>query len=168
MTSLHSCSEKCCVINQVTCIRESVARGELATRRLHYPATRSKVVNGNLVTVLWNYARRARSDTGTRGRACSRLGLGILTSIWLKRISAAILVAALCGCGGSQVVVQDPTIPKPLIDQFMRNRLSARRSGPSTWVVPTGCCLHNCSVRCSQTSRSSRKIRILASYRSTR
>jgi hypothetical protein len=41
-----------------------------------------------------------------------------LTSIWLKRISAAILVAALCGCGGSQVVVQDPTIPKPLIDQL--------------------------------------------------
>jgi hypothetical protein len=45
-------------------------------------------------------------------------GRGDLTSIWLKRISATILVAALCGCGGAQVALQDPSIPEPLIDQL--------------------------------------------------
>ncbi len=29
-----------------------------------------------------------------------------------------VFVAALCGCGGSQVTVQNPSIPKPLIDQL--------------------------------------------------
>jgi hypothetical protein len=41
-----------------------------------------------------------------------------LTSIWIKRISAIVFVAALCGCGGSQVTLQNPSIPKPLIDQL--------------------------------------------------
>ncbi len=42
----------------------------------------------------------------------------ILTSIWLKRISAIVFVTALCGCAGSQVSLHDPTIPTPLIDQL--------------------------------------------------
>lgn len=29
-----------------------------------------------------------------------------------------MLAAALCGCGGSQVTLQDPSIPRPLIDQL--------------------------------------------------
>lgn len=41
-----------------------------------------------------------------------------LTSIWPKRITAALFAAALCGCGGSQVTIADPSIPKPLIDQL--------------------------------------------------
>lgn len=41
-----------------------------------------------------------------------------MTSIWLKRVSVAVLVAALSGCGGSQVTLQNPSIPKPLIDQL--------------------------------------------------
>lgn len=42
--------------------------------------------------------------------------LGNLKSIWLKRISATVLVAVLCGCGGSRVTLKNPSIPKPLID----------------------------------------------------
>jgi hypothetical protein len=45
-------------------------------------------------------------------------GCGNLTSIWLRKISATVLVAALCGCGGSQVALQNPSIPEPLIDQL--------------------------------------------------
>ena len=45
-------------------------------------------------------------------------GRGNLTSIWLKKISATALVAALCGCGGSQVSLKNPSIPEPLIDQL--------------------------------------------------
>ena len=50
----------------------------------------------------------------------SMLGWGRsnLTSIWLKSISATVFVAALSGCGGSQVALQDPSIPEPLIDQL--------------------------------------------------
>ena len=44
--------------------------------------------------------------------------LGNLKSLWLKRLSATVLVAALCGCGGSKVTVQNPSIPEPLIDQL--------------------------------------------------
>jgi hypothetical protein len=45
-------------------------------------------------------------------------GRGKLTSIWLKKISATVFVAALCGCGGSRVTLQNPSIPEPLIDQL--------------------------------------------------
>jgi len=41
-----------------------------------------------------------------------------LKSIWLNRISASVIAAALCGCGGSKVALQDPSIPDPLIDQL--------------------------------------------------
>jgi len=41
-----------------------------------------------------------------------------LTSTWLKNISAAVFVAALCGCAGSRVSLQDPTIPEPLIEKL--------------------------------------------------
>lgn len=43
---------------------------------------------------------------------------GDLTSDSFKRITVAVVAAALYGCGGSQVTLQDPSIPKPLIDQL--------------------------------------------------
>lgn len=39
-------------------------------------------------------------------------------SRWLKTILVTILFAAMGGCGGSKVVMHDPTIPVPLIDQM--------------------------------------------------
>ncbi len=44
--------------------------------------------------------------------------LGELTLIWFKRLTVAAVAAALCGCGGAQVTLQDPSIPQPLIDQL--------------------------------------------------
>lgn len=41
-----------------------------------------------------------------------------MTSILPKKITAALLAAALSACGGSQVMLADPSIPKPLIDQL--------------------------------------------------
>jgi hypothetical protein len=41
-----------------------------------------------------------------------------LTSICIKRVAVAVVAAALFGCGGSQVTLHDPSIPKPLIDQL--------------------------------------------------
>lgn len=45
-------------------------------------------------------------------------GFDNLTSNWVKQVTAAVFAAALCGCGGARVTLQDPTIPKPLIDQL--------------------------------------------------
>ena len=55
---------------------------------------------------------------GHAGTPIPGWGLGNLKSSWLKRISASVFVAALCGCGGSRVTLQDPSIPEPLIDQL--------------------------------------------------
>ena len=55
---------------------------------------------------------------GHAGASIPGWGLGNLKSLWLRQLSAIVLVAALCGCGGSRVTVQDPSIPKPLIDQL--------------------------------------------------
>ena len=43
---------------------------------------------------------------------------GNLMSRWLKTIFVTILIATMGGCGGSKVVLHDPTIPEPLIDQM--------------------------------------------------
>lgn len=43
---------------------------------------------------------------------------GNLMSRWLKTIFVSILFATMGGCGGSKVVLHNPTIPKPLIDQM--------------------------------------------------
>ncbi|RLA29680.1 MAG: hypothetical protein DRQ63_00245 [Gammaproteobacteria bacterium] len=43
---------------------------------------------------------------------------GNLMSRWLKTIFVTILFATLSGCGGSKVMLHDPTIPEPLIDQM--------------------------------------------------
>lgn len=45
-------------------------------------------------------------------------GIGNLTSIWPRFLIAAAFAAALSGCGGSKVMLQNPSIPKPLIDQL--------------------------------------------------
>jgi hypothetical protein len=39
-------------------------------------------------------------------------------SRWIKIVFVAILFATLSGCGGSKVMLHDPTIPEPLIDQM--------------------------------------------------
>jgi len=41
-----------------------------------------------------------------------------LKSLWIKRLSATVLIAALAGCAGSKVMLQNPSIPEPLIDQL--------------------------------------------------
>ena len=95
---------------RVTCLTPS---------RLHYPVARSKVLNsklghvfcGTMPFVVALIHRHA-------GAPIPGWGLGNLKSIWLKRISATVLVALLCGCGGSRVTLQNPRIPKPLIDQL--------------------------------------------------
>ena len=43
---------------------------------------------------------------------------GNLMSRWLKTIFVTILFATQSGCGGSKVMMHDPTIPVPLIDQM--------------------------------------------------
>jgi len=43
---------------------------------------------------------------------------GNLMSRWLKTVFVAILFASMSGCGGSKVMLHDPTIPEPLIDQM--------------------------------------------------
>ncbi len=55
---------------------------------------------------------------GHPGAPAPGWGRGNLTSTWLKKISAALFAAALCGGAGSMVSLQDPTIPEPLIDQL--------------------------------------------------
>jgi len=43
---------------------------------------------------------------------------GNLMSRWMKIVFVAILFASMSGCGGSKVMLHDPTIPEPLIDQM--------------------------------------------------
>ena len=81
-----------------------------------------------------------------------RFGRGLIDLMpdWSKRITAALLAAALCGCGGSQVMLQDPSIPRPLIDQLpisVAARIPAefdsfvheeRIIGKEKWVIDLG------------------------------
>jgi hypothetical protein len=53
---------------------------------------------------------------GHPGASIPCWGRNNLTSTWPKKIIAAVFVAALCGCGGSQVVLPNTNIPEPLID----------------------------------------------------
>ena len=77
-------------------------------------------------------------------------GRSKLTSIWPERLSATILVAALCGCGGAQVALQNPSIPEPLIDKLQMS-VAARYPtefddfvheeqviGKETWTIKLG------------------------------
>lgn len=43
---------------------------------------------------------------------------GVSVSARLKLTICAVVAAALCACGGSQVKIADPTIPEPLIDRL--------------------------------------------------
>jgi hypothetical protein len=43
---------------------------------------------------------------------------GNLKSLWLRKLSAALLLASLCACGGSKVTLKDPSIPEPLVEQL--------------------------------------------------
>lgn len=57
-------------------------------------------------------------------------GFGNLRSNWLKCVTAATVAAALCGCGGARVTLQNPSIPKPLIDQL---QMSVAARYPTTF-----------------------------------
>jgi len=91
----------------------------LTASRLHYPVARSKVLSSNLATFFCGTMPFAQALIHRQaGGPIAGRGLGNLKSKWLERISATVLVAVLCGCGGSRVTLKNPSIPKPLIAQL--------------------------------------------------